>query len=193
MMKIFTARPFTARVPGLDVFYRITTNLVSATTFNTDFAETESDARQVNLTRFDLFFPEKRSFFVEDAGIFSFAPEPARGQGEYAGTPDLMPFFSRRVGMVEGTEAPIRVGEKITGTMGRFDIGLLAVRTGESDVNADGFSAPPATRLSSIAPAASSTRWTVSLSRQCGVTWTHSRRWHGRQLSPPTTTRWRSP
>ncbi len=57
---------------GADIQYRITANLVSSTTFNTDFAETEVDTRQVNLTRFDVFFPEKRAFFLEDAGIFDF-------------------------------------------------------------------------------------------------------------------------
>ncbi len=138
----------TAHEPGADVFYRITSNLVSATTFNTDFAETESDARRVNLTRFDLFVPEKRSFFVEDAGIFSFAPEPSSGgggggggggEGESGG--DVMPFFSRTIGIVDDAEAPIQVGEKLTGTMGRFDVGVLAVRTGEAE-NEDGPVAP---------------------------------------------------
>ena len=115
---------------GGDIFYRLTSNLVSSTTINTDFAETEVDTRQVNLTRFPLFFPEKRSFFLEDAGIFEFAKQ------EYHGPPgmdmggDFIPFFSRRVGLVEGHEIPIRVGQKLTGKMGRFDIGLLDVQTG---------------------------------------------------------------
>ncbi len=115
---------------GADVFYRITSNLVSSTTFNTDFAETEVDARQVNLTRFPLFFPEKRSFFLEDAGIFEFA---RGGQGDYhdEGGGDLMPFFSRRIGLLEGNEVPIRAGEKLTGKLGRFDLGLLDVQTGD--------------------------------------------------------------
>jgi hypothetical protein len=117
---------------GADVFYRITANLVSATTFNTDFAETEVDNRQVNLSRFPLFFPEKRSFFLEDAGIFEF------GGGD---RDELMPFFSRRIGLVEGNEIPIRVGEKLTGKVGRFDVGLLNVQTGafkeDDEVNVD--------------------------------------------------------
>jgi len=117
---------------GADIFYRITSNLVSSTTFNTDFAETEVDARQVNLTRFPLFFPEKRGFFLEDAGIFEFA----RG-GEIGGPPgeegggDLLPFFSRRIGLVEGNEVPLRAGEKLTGKVGRFNVGLLDVQTGD--------------------------------------------------------------
>ena len=123
---------------GFDVFYRITANLVSSTTVNTDFAETEADTRQVNLTRFQLFFPEKRTFFLEDAGIFEFARIVPDGPPELNAGGDLLPFFSRRMGLVEkftangpvGYEVPIRAGEKLTGKIGRFDIGLLDVQTG---------------------------------------------------------------
>lgn len=108
---------------GVDIFYRITSNLVSSTTFHTDFAETEADTRQVNLTRFSTFFPEKRSFFLEDAGIFDFAG----GRGDEPG--DGLLFFSRRIGLVGGKEVPILAGEKLTGKIGRFDIGLLDVQT----------------------------------------------------------------
>lgn len=124
-----------ARSGGLDAFYRITSNLVSSTTINTDFAETEADTRQVNLTRFQLFFPEKRSFFLEDAGIFEFAKTTEDGPPGFAMGGDLMPFFSRKIGLVgnpvEGySEVPLRVGEKLTGKIGRFDIGVLDVQTG---------------------------------------------------------------
>lgn len=120
---------------GLDIFYRMTPNLVSSTTINTDFAETEADARQVNLTRFQLFFPEKRSFFLEDAGIFEFAKVPRNGPPEFNMGGDLIPFFSRTIGLVGDPlrgyhEVPLRVGEKLTGKIGRFDIGLLDVQTG---------------------------------------------------------------
>jgi len=117
---------------GADLFYRITSNLISSTTINTDFAETEVDTRQVNLTRFPLFFPEKRGFFLEDAGIFEFA-QAAEQQGPpgMGGGGDLIPFFSRRVGLLRGSEVPILIGEKLTGKVGRFDIGLLDVQTGE--------------------------------------------------------------
>jgi len=115
---------------GSDIFYRITPNLVSSTTFNTDFAETEVDARQINLTRFPLFFPEKRGFFLEDAGIFEFAGNGEIGpEGDWHG--DLLAFFSRRIGLVEGNEVPLRAGEKLTGKIGRFDVGLLDVQTGD--------------------------------------------------------------
>ncbi len=129
---------------GVDIFYRITANLVSSTTINTDFAETEVDARQVNLTRFLLYYPEKRSFFLEDAGIFEFAKVDASGPPGFNMGGDLMPFFSRRIGLVPGVfqdyEIPIRVGQKITGKIGRFDIGLLDVQTGRyDDENLDSF------------------------------------------------------
>lgn len=120
---------------GADIFYRITSNLVSSTTLNTDFAETEADARQVNLTRFSLFFPEKRSFFLEDAGVFEFGAGGAGGGGGRGRGVDLLPFFSRRIGLARDEdgntiEVPIRVGQKLTGKVGRFDIGLLDVQTG---------------------------------------------------------------
>jgi hypothetical protein len=118
--------------PGLDVFYNVTPSLKLTTTFNTDFGETEVDARQINLSRFSLLFPEKRSFFLEGAGVFSFAstgPEPAGGIPE-AGA-DVYPFFSRTIGLLEGREVPLDVGVKLTGTVGRTDIGVLDVRTGD--------------------------------------------------------------
>ena len=76
------------RKPGLDVFYNFTPSLKLTATFNTDFGETEVDARQINLTRFSLLFPEKRSFFLEGAGVFSFAsvgPEPPRRYPRHRG------------------------------------------------------------------------------------------------------------
>ncbi|MBN2242435.1 MAG: carbohydrate binding family 9 domain-containing protein [Acidobacteria bacterium] len=118
---------------GADIFYRVTANLVSSTTFNTDFAETEVDTRQVNLTRFKLFYPEKRSFFLEDAGIFEFAKIPAYGPPDLMMGGDLLPFFSRRIGLVGDDEIPIRVGQKLTGKIGKFDVGVLDVQTGRFD------------------------------------------------------------
>ncbi len=88
--------------PGLDVFYSITPSLRLTGTVNTDFGETEVDERQISLDRFSLFFPEKRAFFLEDAGVFSFAstgPEPPGGIPP-AGA-DVFPFFSRRIGLLE--------------------------------------------------------------------------------------------
>jgi uncharacterized protein DUF5916/cellulose/xylan binding protein with CBM9 domain len=120
------------RKPGFDVFYNITPSLKLTGSFKTDFAETEVDARQINLSRFSLLFPEKRSFFLEGAGVFSFASTGPEVPGGIPPTgADLFPFFSRRIGLIEGLEVPIDFGVKLTGTVGRNDIGILDVRTGD--------------------------------------------------------------
>jgi hypothetical protein len=116
--------------PGLDMFYNVTPSLKLTATINTDFGETEVDARQINLTRFSLFFPEKRSFFLEDAGVFSFASTAITPPGGIPTTgADVIPFFSRQIGLLAGEEVPIDVGVKMTGKVGRTDIGVLDVRT----------------------------------------------------------------
>ena len=118
--------------PGLDLFYNLTPGLRLSTTINTDFGETEVDNRQINLTRFSIFFPEKRSFFLQDAGVFNFA---TTGVGQPGGIPssgaEIFPFFSRRIGLLRGQEIPIDYGVKLTGKAGRTEIGLLNVRTRE--------------------------------------------------------------
>ena len=117
--------------PGLDLFYNITPSLRLTATFNTDFGETEVDARQINLSRFSVLFPEKRAFFLQGAGVFGFAstgPEPAGGIPPHGA--DVFPFFSRRIGLFGGEEVPLDAGLKLTGTVGRTDIGILDVRTG---------------------------------------------------------------
>jgi hypothetical protein len=105
--------------PGLDVRYRVTSGLTASATINTDFAEAEVDNRVVNLTRFPVFFPEKRDFFLEDATIFDL------GLGDA-----LVPFFSRRIGLsADGSQVPILAGGKLTGRVGDWNIGLLDVQT----------------------------------------------------------------
>ena len=117
---------------GLDISKNLTPNLNASLTVNTDFAETEVDTRQVNLTRFPLFYPEKRPFFLEGAGVFETA-------GNSMWDPDLIPFFSRRIGLYQGQEAPILFGSKITGRQSHFNVGLLDVQTGHADIrNEDG-------------------------------------------------------
>jgi hypothetical protein len=123
------------REPGLDVFYNITPSLKLTATLNTDFGETEVDARQINLSRFSVLFPEKRSFFLQGAGVFNFAstgPEPAGGIP--AAGADVYPFFSRQIGLLGGQEVPLDAGVKLTGTVGRTDLGVLGVRTGDLDI-----------------------------------------------------------
>jgi hypothetical protein len=120
------------RKPGLDLFYNITPSLKLTATFNTDFGETEVDARQINLTRFSLLFPEKRAFFLEGAGVFSFASTGPETPGGIPATgADIFPFFSRQVGLLSGQEVPIDAGIKLTGTAGRTDVGMLNVRAGD--------------------------------------------------------------
>jgi len=109
---------------SLDATQCVGTNLLASLTVNTDFAETEVDARQTNLTRFPLFFPEKRTFFLEGADVFDF--------GLGLGT-DVVPFFSRRVGLLAGQQVPLTVGAKLNGQAGRTNVGAVAVRTGALD------------------------------------------------------------
>jgi hypothetical protein len=106
--------------PGADITWRITPQLAAVFTLNTDFAETEVDSRQLNVTRFPLFFPEKRSFFLEGANQFQF------GLGLDG---QFIPFFSRKVGLYEGEQIPINAGVKLNGRVGRWNIGLLDVQT----------------------------------------------------------------
>lgn len=106
--------------PSLDVNQRISPNVTATLTVNTDFAETEVDTRQTNLTRFPLFFPEKRAFFLEGADIFEFGFGLSR---------NIIPFFSRRIGLFDGNEVPILAGGKINGRIGKTAFGGLAMRT----------------------------------------------------------------
>jgi hypothetical protein len=108
---------------GGDVTWKITPQLVSVFTFNTDFAETEVDARQINLTRFPLFFPEKRAFFLEGAHQYTFG----LGLEER-----FIPFFSRRIGLLGGAQIPLNAGVKLNGRVGKWNIALLDVQTRET-------------------------------------------------------------
>lgn len=111
---------------SLDITQKLGSNLLSALTVNTDFAETEVDVRQINLSRFPVFFPEKRSFFLEGADIFEF------GIGLDEDT--ILPFFTRRIGLYGDPEAdqapiPINVGGKINGRIGNSNLGALVANT----------------------------------------------------------------
>jgi hypothetical protein len=106
---------------GLDVKYSLTPWLTLDATFNTDFAQVEVDEQQINLTRFDLFFPEKRPFFLENSGTFDFgAPR------------ETEIFFSRRIGIdPSGEQIPIDAGIRLSGHAGRYDVGFLSMKTRE--------------------------------------------------------------
>lgn len=124
--------------PSLDVFYKPTPSMTAALTINTDFSGTSADERQINLTRFSVFFPEKRLFFLQDTDIFEFGriglrPGQGGGGGEQAERESARPFFSRRIGLnADGETVPIVAGLKLTGRLGRWDYGLLDVQQDES-------------------------------------------------------------
>jgi hypothetical protein len=122
--------------PSLDVFYRPTPTLTGALTLNTDFSATDVDDRQVNLTRFSLFFPEKRTFFLEGADFFEFARlDASNDEGSALPTATRQngrPFFSRTIGLGENGEAvDILAGAKLTGRIGRWNVGFLDVQQDE--------------------------------------------------------------
>ena len=127
---------------GVDLKYGVTRNLTADFTVNTDFAQVEVDEQQVNLTRFSLFFPEKREFFLEGRGIFDFARGggPSTRDGalrqigggasrEEGNAPTL--FYSRRIGLQERAVVPIVGGGRVTGKVGAFDVGALNIHAGE--------------------------------------------------------------
>jgi len=109
---------------GIDLKYNVTNNLTLDLTVNTDFAQAEADDQQVNLTRFSLFFPEKRQFFQERAGIFEF-----RTQGRF----DRL-FHTRQIGLYEGESIPIIGGTRLVGRVGSWDVGLINMQTARSSV-----------------------------------------------------------
>lgn len=109
---------------GFDIYKNFTPNLVGAFSYNTDFAETEVDERRINLTRFPLFFPEKRTFFLEGSEIFNFGTSSG-----YDYHTSFIPFFSRRIGLYEGSQIPILLGTKLYGKLGNTSLGFLDVQT----------------------------------------------------------------
>lgn len=112
---------------GFDAKYGITSNLIADITYNTDFAQVEADQEQVNLTRFSLFFPEKRPFFLEGAGLFDFGVP----RQSFRRPPPMLLFYSRRIGLAEGNAIPIIFGGKASGKIGSYGVGFLNVLTDE--------------------------------------------------------------
>ena len=111
---------------GLDVKYSVTKSLTADLTYNTDFAQVEADDAQVNLTRFNLVFPEKREFFLEGQGIFNFG-SPG---GDSLGTGDAPTiFYSRRIGLTGSREVPVIAGGRLTGKAGPWTIGAFNMET----------------------------------------------------------------
>jgi hypothetical protein len=129
--------------PQLDLFYKITPQLNASLTLNTDFSATEVDDRQVNLTRFNLFFPEKRDFFLRDVDIFEFGQIGSGGFNNQSGTgsaaisgparQNARPFFSRNIGLsADGQTIDLDGGIKLSGRIGDWNLGTLAIRQGDA-------------------------------------------------------------
>jgi hypothetical protein len=112
---------------GFDAKYGLTQNVTADVTYNTDFAQVEADQQQVNLTRFSLFFPEKREFFLENQGLFAFGGVAADGS---TGADVPIMFYSRQIGLNDGNPVPIVAGGRTTGRVGRYSLGLLDIQTG---------------------------------------------------------------
>ncbi len=123
--------------PSLDAFYRLTPSLNAALTINTDFSATEVDNRQVNLTRFNLFFPEKRDFFLNDSDLFQFGNIGGGGNNAVSrgASENARPYFSRKLGLSQtGAPVDIEYGTRVSGRVGRWNIGTLAIRQDEFNV-----------------------------------------------------------
>jgi hypothetical protein len=125
---------------GGDLKYGVTANLTADLTVNTDFAQVEIDEQQVNLTRFNLFLPEKREFFLEGRGLFDFGrggSSSGGGAGGFGGSSDVpYMFYSRRIGLNRGRVVPIDVGGRLTGKVGSWGVGVLNIQTGDEGVSA---------------------------------------------------------
>ena len=117
----------TERDLGLDMKYGVTSNLTLDLTLNTDFAQVEADQEEVNLTRFSLFFPERREFFLEGSGLFAFGA----GLGDF-GPPPLSVFYSRRIGIEDDKQVRLLGGGKLTGKVGPYSVGALNMTTAAS-------------------------------------------------------------
>jgi len=138
---------------GFDIRYNVTPNLTADFTYNTDFAQVEADQEIVNYTRFNINLPEKREFFLQSAGLFSFGSSGSRGSGGggYGGSggssggmmrsSSYLLFNSRSVGIYDGNEVPILAGLKLTGKADKYSIGLLNMQTEKTYID-DSYTEP---------------------------------------------------
>lgn len=117
---------------GFDARVGLTDALMADVTYRTDFAQVEADQEVVNTTRFSLFFPEKRQFFTESAGLFNYG-KPGVETGDFG--PGLLPlFYSRTIGLYSGQEIPLLVGGRLTGRQGPYSVGFMNIETDRATV-----------------------------------------------------------
>jgi hypothetical protein len=140
---------------GFDVKYGVTSGLTWDFTVNTDFSQVEADEQQINLTRFSLFFPEKRDFFLENSGVFQFGVGSSGGGGGGGGrqnsSQDMILFFSRQIGLSEtGDAIPILGGTRLTGRAGAFSIGALNIQQQTYDGTVGTFDDVPSTNFTAL-------------------------------------------
>jgi len=113
---------------GLDIKYGITSDLTADITLNTDFAQVEADEEEINLTRYSIYFPEKREFFLEGAGTF-YCGERVK---PWEDRPFISLFFSRRMGLAGGKALPLLGGMRVTGKVHGYNLGLLTMSVGRA-------------------------------------------------------------
>ncbi len=141
---------------GIDLKKSITSTLTADFTINTDFAQVEADQEQVNLTRFSLFFPEKREFFLEGAGTFSFGQAQPGGNPindvtvpQFSQAPNFQLFHSRTIGLSDGNLVPILGGARLSGKIGNYSLGLMSLQTEKTSL-ANNMSVIPETNFSAV-------------------------------------------
>ncbi|MAP94350.1 MAG: hypothetical protein CMK07_05305 [Ponticaulis sp.] len=113
--------------PSGNIYYKFTPSLTGLLTLNSDFSDTPLDSRQINTGRFSIFQPETRDFFLQDANLFEFAGET------FGGSPNGRPFFSRRIGIVNGQQVDLKAGVKLSGEYNGVEVGMLSARMGSTD------------------------------------------------------------
>ncbi|MFC1561527.1 DUF5916 domain-containing protein [candidate division KSB1 bacterium] len=126
----------TLKDAGMDFKWNVTSTMTADFTYNTDFAQVEADQEQVNLTRFSLYFPEKRGFFLEGAETFRFGQtgrfQPWRPQAD-----NIQLFYSRRIGIEERSKIPLLGGARLNGRVGKYTVGLLSINSERQQIEVD--------------------------------------------------------
>ena len=135
----FNATPRLSNKPGrdggFDVKYAVTANMTADVTVRTDFAQVEADEQQINLSRFSLFFPEKREFFLENQGLFAFGGVQVGGFNNATNVAPIL-FYSRRIGLNGSRPVPLDAGGRLTGRVGRYSVGAVNIQTGDEELSA---------------------------------------------------------